>query len=571
MRDGHVRKRFDWQPWVYPQCQINYHVGQLSSKAPSSAASSGEPQETGSPSVDGSDPPETGLLAEPRSPTLSPSGVADGPSGPGRVGTPWRDVACKSLPGKSIAEDPAAYLGGGAGAFGGGYSNGAASNASKMLPPSCTSGGAASAAPPPHHSQPTRTFNTTPPPPRLDPLSIGLDHFESDHALALELARRSSAEEPVSEKKPDWESVSTSTRRKKGKGKASSAGGASAAVSAAAAAAAAGAIASGSLAAVPEPKPLSPPSPRAGPKGPVPPTFHFLASSNEEAPLGGAESRSLSDEATSDETAMATVTEDDWAAIAAQAERRPSADEAAAAASHDGDDGALGHARVVMASHSQRKRANAGRPQPAAPYRSTANKGPVELGEKRPRVRPKELSDATRAQIDFLRPAKAPSLLASSPIFDADGGPLGFLSSAIAVGRHHVGRQYGRLLEATPQTRERLALHPTGAGLHAALAMLVAVAMLLVPAGWPALADVFPAWAEIAVGIALVRRPPALTCRSPSLASPASLTVHPPPSSALEVPRSGRDAAGGVHAGADGGGGRPRARRLTPLTLLSLL
>ena len=95
MRDGHVRKRFDWQPWVYPQCQINYHVGQLSSKAPSSAASSGEPQETGSPSVDGSDPPETGLLAEPRSPTLSPSGVADGPSGPGRVGTPWRDVACK--------------------------------------------------------------------------------------------------------------------------------------------------------------------------------------------------------------------------------------------------------------------------------------------------------------------------------------------------------------------------------------------------------------------------------------------------------------------------------------------
>ena len=100
-------------------------------------------------------------------------------------------MACKSLPGKSIAEDPSAYLGGGGagGPFGGGYSNGAASNASKMLPPSCTSGGAASAAPPPHHSQPTRTFNTTPPPPRLDPLSIGLDHFESDHALALELHR----------------------------------------------------------------------------------------------------------------------------------------------------------------------------------------------------------------------------------------------------------------------------------------------------------------------------------------------------------------------------------------------
>ena len=183
-----------------------------------------------------------------------------------------------------------------------------------------------------------------------------------------------------------------------------------------------------------------------------------------------------------------------------------------------------------MASHSQRKRANAGRPPPAAPYRSTANKGPVELGEKRPRVRPKELSDATRAQIDFLRPTKAPSLLASSPIFDADGGPLGFLSSAIAVGRHHVGRQYGRLLEATPQTRERLALHPTGAGLHAALAMLVAVAMLLVPAGWPALADVFPAWAEIAVGIALVRRPPALPRRSPARpASPAHSPSTPLP------------------------------------------
>ena len=190
-----------------------------------------------------------------------------------------------------------------------------------------------------------------------------------------------------------------------------------------------------------------------------------------------------------------TVTEDDWAAIAAQAQRRPSADEAAAAASHDGDDGALGHARVVMASHSQRKRANAGAPPAGGAVPLDGEQGPVELGEKRPRVRPKELSDATRAQIDFLRPAKAPSLLASSPIFDADGGPLGFLSSAIAVGRHHVGRQYGRLLEATPQTRERLALHPTGAGLHAALAMLVAVAMLLVPAGWPALADVFPAWA----------------------------------------------------------------------------
>ena len=84
-----------------------------------------------------------------------------------------------------------------------------------------------------------------------------------------------------------------------------------------------------------------------------------------------------------------------------------------------------------------------------------------------------------------------------------------------------------------------------------------------------------PPGPEIAVGIALVRRPPALFRRSPARprhpASPASLTVHPPPSSALEVPRSGRDAAGGVHAGADGGGGRPRARRLTPLSPLSPL
>ena len=92
--------------------------------------------------------------------------------------------------------------------------------------------------------------------------------------------------------------------------------------------------------------------------------------------------------------------------------------------------------------------------------RKLSRGGMSSTGWARPRVRPKELSDATRAQIDFLRPAKAPSLLASSPIFDADGGPLGFLSSAIAVGRHHVGRQYGRLLDATPQTRSSPPLFP---------------------------------------------------------------------------------------------------------------
>ena len=148
---------------------------------------------------------------------------------------------------------------------------------------------AASAAPPPHHSQPTRTFNTTPPPPRLDPLSIGLDHFESDHALALELARRSSAEEPVSKRSRTGRACRPRPARR-GRGRRPSAGGASAAVSAAASAAAAGAIA---------PPGRSPPSPspsrsrrRRRGRGQRGRCRRRSTSSplREEAPLGGAES-----------------------------------------------------------------------------------------------------------------------------------------------------------------------------------------------------------------------------------------------------------------------------------------
>ena len=309
MRDGHVRKRFDWQPWVYPQCQINYHVGQLSSKAPSSAASSGEPRETGSPSVDGSDPRRR--LAEPRSRALRAVGRLRQRSN-GRIGTPWRDVACKSPANplrRTLATSPAA-----ARCWRRLFERRGVERVGEMLPRRARRA-ARRRRPPPHHSQPTRTFNTTPPPRGSTHSRLGSGPRSRTRALALGARARSSARSP-SPRRSRTGRASDLDPPQEGQGKGVECR---------------------------RPPPPSAPPPPPPPREPLPPGRSPPSparrsrrrrraararaadvplprpSAAEAPPLGGAESRSLSDEATSVRTAMATVTEDDWAAIAAGA------------------------------------------------------------------------------------------------------------------------------------------------------------------------------------------------------------------------------------------------------------